>query len=251
MLLKWKLCVLVIVLNYFEYDCLAQTDKLSEPWKNEHNVIVIDAYGPNIIDFQKISSDNKVVGLIHKASQGFTSDDKFYERRSLAKQHNLLFGSYHLGLAGNPKKQAKFYLKTIGNYENEILALDLEGLTSNYMSLEEAIVFIEYIHKKTNQYPVLYVNHQVYKELNDKYNKTSVFSKCPLWYARFRKNIPSEQFKSDIWNSYFLWQFSSELNCKKNGDCHYNVPGTRYDIDVNVFAGTKKELTLIWHGKAQ
>tara|TARA_R100000935_G_scaffold58415_2_gene95330 strand:+ start:4015 stop:4563 length:549 start_codon:yes stop_codon:yes gene_type:complete len=165
----------------------SQTDILKEPWTNDNNQIIIDSYGLNTIDFEKLATDKKVVGLIHKATEGSTFNDrKFKARREASKKNDLLFGSYHLGLAGDPIKQAKFYLKTIGNHENEILALAIERVDSKFMSLAEAEEFIKYIFNETGKYPLLYINHIVYKEINSKYDDNSVFSKCLLWYARFR-----------------------------------------------------------------
>lgn len=236
-----------LICLFLTLSSFSQTDILKEPWTNDNNQIIIDSYGLNTIDFEKLATDKRVVGLIHKATEGSTFNDrKFKARREASKKNNLLFGSYHLGLAGDPIKQAKFYLITIGNHENEILALAIEGVDSKFMSLAEAEEFIKYIFNETGKYPLLYINHIVYKEINSKYDDNSVFSKCLLWYARFRKNIPEEQFESTIWDSYFLWQFSSELNCKKTGKCLYNVPGTKYDMDINVFNGSRQELLKIW-----
>ena len=43
-----------------------------------------------------------------------------------------------------------------------------------------------------------------------------------------------------------FWQFSSELNCKPNQTCPYRVPGTREDMDVNVFRGSETDLKQLF-----
>jgi hypothetical protein len=48
------------------------------------------------------------------------------------------------------------------------------------------------------------------------------------------------------WATYTLWQFSSEIDCSAQGTCLYNVPGTRFDMDVNVFFGTPEGLKAQW-----
>ena len=123
-----------------------------------------------------------------------------------------------------------------------------------------------------------------FKEINNKYDTNSIFAKCNLWYARFRgaENIPT--FDTEIWSSYFLWQFACEINscecyydeakkaCKNNTkgqilyntnvftpltstgkksvhtgwSCPYKVNGTMCDIDLSVFYGTAKELKKYW-----
>jgi lysozyme len=114
------------------------------------------------------------------------------------------------------------------------------------MSLKEAEVFIQRIFEKTGRYPLLYANHQVLTAINTQYDANSAFAKCPFWYARFREKIP--HFDTKIWSSYFLWQFSCEINCQKTGSCLYNVPGTRFDMDVNVFYGSYEALKMVWLG---
>lgn len=91
---------------------------------------------------------------------------------------------------------------------------------------------------------MVYCNKTVFDEISKTYSDTSVFAKCGLWYARFVKEIPS--FNKEVWPSYSLWQFSCEINCKKTNECFYNVPGTLYDMDINVYNGTVAELKSRW-----
>ena len=107
----------------------------------------------------------------------------------------------------------------------KFMALDIEGLdTTKYMSIKNAQLFVEYIFSKTGRYPLVYCNNSVFDQISKTYSDTSVFSKCGLWYARFVKDIPA--FRTSVWNEYSLWQFSCEINCKKTGECLYNVPAT-------------------------
>lgn len=228
----------------------AQTDPLSEPWLDTNTQIVIDAYGLNKLDFKKVLTDKRVAGIIHKATEGLKKPDKkYHERKITTTKYGFLCGSYHLGKNGKPIEQADHYLKTVGDFSNELLALDLETLDKNHMTLKEAEVFINRIYEKTGRYPLVYTNHQVLTTINKNYDKNSIFGKCQYWYARFRKRVP--YFDTKIWDSYFLWQFSCEINCKKTGTCLYNVPGTRYDMDVNVFNGSYEELKNAWLGGKQ
>ena len=67
-----------------------------------------------------------------------------------------------------------------------------------------------------------------------------------LWYARFKATVTD--FPKGIWDTYTLWQFSSEINCRADNRavCLYTVPGTPYDMDVDVFNGTIDELRRNW-----
>ena len=112
------------------------------------------------------------------------------------------------------------------------------------MSVAESVKFMEYVYQQTGRIPVVYANHSVTKALNTALAGNELFAKSRLWYARFRTDIPD--FPKGIWGTYFLWQFSSEINCSKTGTCLYNVPGTAFDMDVNVFYGSKAALASQW-----
>lgn len=235
----------LVLFLFIQASAFAQDSSFNhQPWKDEKYPIVIDPYESNSIDFSKLVTDHRVVAIIHKASQGLKSDTKFIGRGTLARSNNLLYASYHLGTNEDPIKQADFYLNIIKDNLNEPMALDIEDIGGNNISLENAVKFINRIFEKTNHYPFVYVNNKVFNEINSKYDKNSVFAKCPLWYARFVSTLP--KLNTKIWDKVTLWQFSCELNCHETGKCLYNVPGTRFDIDVNVFNGDLEELKSFW-----
>ncbi|MFL5763993.1 MAG: glycoside hydrolase family 25 protein [Bacteroidia bacterium] len=216
-----------------------------QPWKDSTRAIIIDPYCDNPINFDQLITDKRVVAIIHKASQGYSADKEYAHREYLAKQKGLLWGSYHMAMKGDPVKQADFYLNTAQIDSTELMALDLEGLDTNYfMSLKNAERFINRIHERTGRYPLVYCNNSVLEEISKNYNDSSIFSKCGLWYARFLKKLPA--FSQSVWIDYSLWQFSCEVNCQKTGECLYNVPGTLYDMDVNVYNGSIEELRKRW-----
>lgn len=218
---------------------------MKEPWLDTTRAIIIDPYGDNDLDIDKMLTDKRVAGIIHKASQKYTADKKYYERKMIAKKKGVLWGSYHLGMRGDPVKQADFYLVTIEYDSTELMALDLEGLdTMTFMSLKNAELFIKRIKERTGRYPLVYCNNNVFEEISKNYTDTSAFAKCGLWYARYLKEIPP--LSSTVWKGYTLWQFSCEVNCQETGKCWYNVPGTLYDMDVNIYNGTITELRSNW-----
>ena len=69
-------------------------------------------------------------------------------------------------------------------------------------------------------------------------SRKTIFSKTPLWYARFVEKI--ENFPQKIWSTYTLWQFSSEIKVQ------YSIPGTKSDMDINVYNGSVEELKKRW-----
>lgn len=213
--------------------------EFNAPWKDPRLALVIDPYYANSINWNKLANEKRVAAIIHKATIGTTKlDPSYFKRKEEALKRGYLWGSYHWGVAGNPEKQADFYIDTIKPGPNELIALDLEDAQSRtLMNVDEAILFIERVKVRTGRYPVLYTNHASARLISSKY-KNSVFNKTPLWYARFKSKVID--FPTGVWSSYTLWQFSSEILPQ------LQVPGTRADMDINVFNGTAEQLKAAW-----
>jgi lysozyme len=232
---KW-----LAILAIFAPDVSLASD-YHRPWNHADAVIVIDPYYANPVDWRRVVTDKKVKAVIHKASDGQRIDPKFVERAAQARKVGLLWGAYHLGRPGDPIRQANLLLSQARKTHATFLALDIEGEDARkWMSLKDATRFIQHIHQNTGRYPAIYVNRSVYRSISEKYGSDSIFARCPLWIARFGPtlSLPNKR----VWKSYTLWQFSSEINCKKDVECLYRVPGTRLDMDVNVFRGSVSEL---------
>lgn len=226
---------------------LAQSPEFSEPWKNPHIALAIDPYERNDIDWEKLANDKRVVAIIHRATIGDRADRKYIERRDEAKKRGYKWGAYHFGRPGDPLKQADFFLATVKPAADELIALDLESVDEGKdMSLAEARVFIKRIKEKTGRYPFVYANNEVTKAISDQYGADDLFARTHLWYARFKRNVTD--FPAATWKTYTLWQFSSEQNCSpaNRSACLYTVPGTEYDMDIDVYNGTVEELRSQW-----
>lgn len=225
-----------------------QTDKASfySPWNKSDSTIVIDAYEGNSINWDQMATDRKVAGVIHRSSIGLRVDTLYKSRKNTAKSRGYLWGAYHLGRRGDTKAQADLFLSLVNGEEDTLMVLDLEDTgSSSFMSISEAIVFMEYVYEKTGRIPVVYANHSTTKTLNSSVRSHPLFQQSKLWYARFKSTVTD--YPNSIWPNYFLWQFSSEINCSRTGSCLYNVPGTKYDMDVNVFYGPRSELESEWN----
>ena len=225
----------------------AQTAEFNEPWKDPRIALAIDPYEGNDLDWEKLATDPRVVAVIHRATMGDRADRKYAERRAEAKKRGYKWGAYHLGRPGDPGKQADFFLATVKPAADDLIALDLESTDATKdMSLAEARIFIKRIKEKTGRYPMIYANKLVAQAISDQFGADDVFSKTRLWYARFKKNVTD--FPSGTWKTYTVWQFSSELNCSAADRtvCLYTVPGTEYDMDIDVFNGTIEELRKSW-----
>jgi len=230
--------IAVLIVSFFSA-CAAMASEFDHPWNNPESAIVIDAYYANSIDWELLATEPRVVGIIHKATIGAKKIDPGYlTRKKEAKKRGYLWGSYHMGIAGNPEKQADYYINTVKPAANELIALDLEDLNSTrHMNANEAIRFIKQVKKRVGRYPVVYSNHSNATIISEKF-KNTVFAKTPLWYAKFSGRV--NDFPAGAWSSYTLWQFSSELLAQKA------IPGTQADMDVNVFNGSLDDLRAKW-----
>jgi lysozyme len=240
-LISLVLCLMVATV------CLAQTGEFREPWKSENAALVLDPFEGNSIDFDKLATEPRVVAMIHRATIGGRKDTKYAARRDEAKRRRYKWGSYHLGKPGDPVAQADFYLATVRPGDDEVMALDIESLNaSTDMSLANARRFLLRVQEKTGRLPILYGNDAVIRKISTSFGRDEVFSKTRLWYARFRQEIPN--FPRGTGETYTLWQFSSEINCTpaRPDACLIRVPGTKMDMDVNVFHGTVDELKAQW-----
>ena len=225
----------------------AQSSEFHQPWKVPDIALAIDPFEGNEIDWELLAADKRVVAIIHRATIGDRVDRKYHERKVEAKKRGYKWGAYHFGKPGDPIKQADFFLKTVKPEADDLLALDLESTdATKHMSFDEARVFINRIKEQTGRYPFVYANNVVTKAISERFGADDVFAKTPLWYARFKARV--DDFPKGNWDSYTLWQFSSEINCSPDdrGACLYTVPGTGFDIDVNVFNGTIDELRKKW-----
>jgi len=217
----------------------AMAGEFDRPWKDESVALIIDPYYKNPIDWEQLATETRVVAVIHKATIGTTSIDRAYEERKReARRRGYLWGSYHWGVAGDPEKQADYYLDTVQPSADELIALDLEDATSRtLMNADEALRFVKRVKERTGRYPLLYTNHASAKLISDRFKDTE-FKNAPLWYARFKPKVTD--FPAGLWPTYTLWQFSSELLVQ------IRIPGTESDMDVNVYNGTVAELRAAW-----
>ncbi len=249
----------------------AMADEFSEPWRKRDRALVLDGYEYNIFDLTEIAGDKRIVGFIHKGSDGLwpeysckgsrdntehelcrktwqryaVSRELYLTRRMLAKALGLKWGAYHLGRPGNPEEQARHFLDYADPQPDELIAIDIEdNKPEKFMSLKEAERFAIYINKRLDRWPVLYTNGSTALHIARNRDEYPVLSRLRLWYARYKPQI-GDHFPKGNWQGYDLWQFAYHGNCNKSR-CPYRVKGAGRDIDVNVAAMSVDELRAAW-----
>ena len=249
----------------------AQEPSYNRPWKDPNQLLVLDAYEFNEIDWQELLSDDRIVGFINKASDGMpevydcrngglgnssprhcktrwrkysVTKELYNTRRAIAKMNGLKWGAYHMGRPGNPEAQADHFIDFADPQPDEFIAIDLEDNDpEKWMSLEETERFAKRIHQRLGRWPALYTNGSTAKTIAARRDEFPVLSRLPLWYARFRPEIEGV-FPLGNWDSYHTWQFLAQINCKRS--CAIRPLGTNKDIDVNVVNATEETLDRVW-----
>ena len=86
--------------------------------------------------------------------------------------------------------------------------------TTQFMSLDDAQIFVGHIKMRTGRYPILYTNHNTARYIADHREDYPILSRLPLWYARYKPDVKGT-FPLGNWDNYALWQFSSSDNCSE------------------------------------
>ncbi len=144
--------------------------EFSQPWLSKDHALVIDAYEYNPLDWNQLAGNKRIAAFINKGSDGLppayrcsgdetaerlckalwkrysVARELFHTRKTIAKSLGLKWGAYHVARPGNPIDQANHFLDFAEPGEDELMALDLEGLdTERWMSLEDAEIFVRHI----------------------------------------------------------------------------------------------------------
>jgi lysozyme len=108
------------------------------------------------------------------------------------------------------------------------------------MSLSEAGSFVEHIHLKTKQYPILYSGQSFLNEtLGETKATETVLSQCPLWIARYSSQQPQ---LPPAFSDYVLWQYTGD----GVGPLPHSVKGISSPVDRDQFNGTIEQLHEFW-----
>jgi lysozyme len=200
------------------------------------NVVVDLSHHNNIVDFETIKQ-NGILGVIHKATQGFSySDPTYQDRRSQALEAGLMWGAYHFGVGGDGLVQAEHFLDFVKPDVNDLLVLDFEpNSQGSSMTLTEAEEFVTHVHDVTQCWPGLYSGHYV-KELLSGHGNT-ILSNCWFWLAQYGTSpvVPP------AWDDWTMWQYTDGAI----GPEPHTVEGIGH-CDRDKFNGDIEALKRLW-----
>jgi lysozyme len=190
------------------------------------------------VDLQQ-ASQNGIVGVIHKATQGQAYVDPTYAgNRTKATGAGLLWGAYHFGTGSDGVSQADHFLNAVQPDATTLLVLDLEANPQGpNMSLVEARAFVTHVRDVTGRHPGLYSGHYIKALLGSQTDP--VLANCWFWLAQYGPTavVPTN------WPTWTMWQYTDG----GLGPEPHTVPGVgRCDRDK--FNGTEEQLRILWTG---
>ncbi|MBE7514990.1 MAG: hypothetical protein HS105_00020 [Chloracidobacterium sp.] len=242
-----------------------QTDNFNDrPWLNEKYPLIVDISSQKDvtnsfrqINLESIFKEKKVAGITAMVSRDLHKYASFQTHAAI-NAGRMRFASFHVGTSGEPIQQANYYLKVRGD-KSQPTGLRIENTDRTNMTLSNAEKFIKRVFDVTGKYPFLYVNKKVFEEINSKYDNTSIFAKCFLWFVATGDSLPKLDKK--VWNKVSFWEFANEENCQvciqKDASgkctsqqytttCPYKITDIKSPVSFSVFNGTKDELQQIW-----
>lgn len=158
-------------------------------------------------------------------------DPKYQQNKQRVREAGMLFGAYHFAKAGDPVKEADWFLKNVGDLQaGEIVILDYEtyALTN---PADWCLKWLKRVEDKLGWKPLLYTYHGLLVRYNWKPVSEAGFG---LWAARYglQEQEPNPKYRPSTgsWPFYAVWQYCSKGRVPGiTGNCDLNV--TDMDID--------------------
>jgi len=202
--------------------------------------------GPDVSHWQGAVNWNAVKGAGHTfAFTKITDGDSYgwtgYGKSQLAgmKAAGLVPGVYHwLTDYDDPKAQAQFFVRTVGDFTGVLAALDVEvGPNNSEPTAAQAVEFAREFARLTGGHPlVLYTGHWYWVGHLGNPQGSQI---GPLWHSQYSSAPTKGSYGG--WSGPTFWQHTSSGSC----------PGIGGRCDLNQFYGDRAALlALTGAGKA-
>lgn len=203
------------------------------------NRLVIDISVHNMVLNLDEAKRAGIVGVIHKATEGRTFEDRNYHKiRYLAEKAGLLWGAYHFANDGNVEQQVENFFRVAKPSDNTLMALDYEPNGNHTMSFGQALEFMKRAEIKLGRQLVIYSGSLLKEQLH---GEDHYWGSRRLWLAQYGAR-PKTQMS---WTKPWLWQYSDG----ENGPQPHGVPGIGGAVDCNSYEGTPEQLAKEWPGE--
>lgn len=206
---------------------------------------------PRVVDishYTKVSDMHKTAaagiwGIICKTTQGTSIiDNSYVVNKKKTLDAGMLWGAYHFATNADPQKQLNFFLAHAQIDDNTLPCLDFEPNQSGEMSGKQMVEFLHLGEKKLGRKFVIYSGNLIKEIIGDLSHEDQLYvCQHKLWLAQYASHATLPKgFKK-----YFLWQYTGD----GAGPSPHSVPGLGGEgagLDLNVYDGTKEELTAEW-----
>lgn len=179
--------------------------------------------------------------FIVKATQGVWYVNPYFEKQyAKAKAAGKLLGAYHYSEGGDPVKEARYFVKALGDKIGEcVLALDHEGKSNSIFGTSSEVgwcnKFAEEIYRLTGVHILIYMS----KGVTRRRDWSIVSSKCKLWCAQYGSNKLTN-YQSDPWTDdggFGAWPKDTIRQYSSHG----RVRGYDKNLDINLAYLTEAE----------
>ncbi len=239
------------------------TDRKKSTQSGPLDAVIDISHSTQVNDFQAARRNSRILGVIHKASEGGDWVDPLYAQRRIAAENaGMLWGAYHFGTRSySGIIQANLFLKTARPGPQTLVALDLEYNElnpANTMTIKQAEDFVRTVVAATGKHPLIYTtaawadNEPVgptRRRLGGRISTDSILAKCPLWVAdyRARPELPS------AWHGkgWHFWQYAGDrAEGGLRAAMSRKVSGIS-SCDRNFFKGDEATLRKFWLAQAE
>lgn len=215
---------------------------------------------PNVADMAHFNSVNfteiafgGIWSVIHKATQGLGIKDQMYARRmAAAKEAGFLWGAYDFATHDDPIANAKTFLAFANLGPNDAAVLDFEDNSASEMTGDQAYAWLDTVAQALGRAPMIYGGNRPREQIDHQQAKWIDMAKSVrLWQCRYIGGQPADNAALFAaippiapWTENFLIQYTGD----GVGPQPHTVTGLENGADLNVFNGTKDQLTAAWAG---
>jgi GH25 family lysozyme M1 (1,4-beta-N-acetylmuramidase) len=208
------------------------------------NPVVVDIYHADKVTSFAAARQAGIRGVIHKATEGRTVDDRLYaRRRSKATEADLLWGAYHFMRPGDPVAQADHFIDRAKPDRRTLVAIDHED---KRVPLANAIRCMCRVEERIGRKVVLYSGSLLKKQIGRATKEEkSYLAGRRLWLSHYngRPRWPS------TWQAPWLWQFT-DGRYGPRPHAIAGIPGAPdRQLDLDSYAGTADRLAAEWAGE--
>ena len=205
--------------------------------------VVCDLNHANQINFTKVKAAG-ILGIIHKATEGFWRDPAYKSRRSAAEAMGFLWGAYSFATGDSVKANVETFFEAADPGDKTLMCLDFEDNSRSEMSGSQAREFLDRVDQKLGRACWIYGGNRIFEHVrpNDEF-----FAQHPLWLCQYKLiEVDSlDELNDHIkvpppWENYTLLQYTGD----GFGPRPHTVDGLEDGADLNAFGG--ESLADVW-----